>query len=94
MNLVPLGQMVVSAKVRALLDAKAFDATQILWHHERGEGGALSTADEIFSHIGDVLRGRRVCSYWETPHGRLKVVTMDDRSKTIVVFVDELELKI
>lgn len=91
MNLVPLGQLAVSPKIKISLDSRQLDATPLLLAHSQGEGGQLRTAEEMFDHIGDVCNyERRVCSFHDTLLGRLRIATNPGRTKTVIAYTDEL----
>lgn len=82
----PLGRTVATSTVAATFST--VELAGLIRRHLRGEVGLLSPEDAEENRLA-IEHGERVFSHFDTPHGRVYVITEADRSSTTIMFPDE-----
>jgi hypothetical protein len=88
----PLGKLVITAGVKALLQEKPDRAAmikKIIARHSIGDSGALPE-DDVLANLRAIVEGdARVVSSYVFKFGKLYVITEADRSRTTVLRAEE-----
>lgn len=83
----PLGQLVMTAGIHALWE-QGLNVVALIQRHASKDWGDLDTHDQRMN--AQALRnGDRIFSCYETPHGKVYVITEHDRSVTSVLLPSE-----
>ncbi len=86
--LFPLGRIVATPGALELLAATGTDPAELLARHQAGDWGDLGAFDR--RENDKALRtGARLFSAYDTPEGRLWIITEADRSSTCVLLPEE-----
>jgi len=85
------GQLLVSRNIAALLERNPLAfwmVTNCLTRHLSGDCGDMCIEDKAANEEA-LLIGARVFSAYETPEGKIWIITEADRSATTVLFPEE-----
>ena len=84
----PLGHVVATPGALEVIRTHGLDVVGLLHRHRAGDWGAVSEHDaRVNDHA--VEGGTRILSAYETPAGRLWIITEADRSATTVLLPSE-----
>ncbi len=84
----PLGRVLVTPGALEILVKSGGCALDFLARHASGDWGDLCTFDRRQNEVA-LREGYRVFSSYETPAGRVRVITEADRSATTILLPEE-----
>jgi hypothetical protein len=82
--LFPLGFVVATPAALALLEEYSIDPGELLARHQSGDWGDLCAEDRKMNDR-DLREGGRLFSAYDTPAGRVWIITEADRSVTTIL---------
>jgi hypothetical protein len=80
----PLGRVVITSGIAALVEEAGFDCAHFLNRHARKDWGDLD-AEDLRANAVALEQGHRLFSAYDTPHGKVYVITEWDRSVTTLL---------
>ncbi len=86
--LFPLGVVVATPGALAALDLASVDPSKLLARHQNGDWGDLCAEDQKMNDR-DLREGGRLFSAYDTPAGRVWIITEADRSSTCILKPEE-----
>jgi hypothetical protein len=86
--LFPLGRIVATPGALELLAATGTDPAELLARHQAGDWGDLGAFDRRENDRA-LRTGARLFSAYDTPEGRLWIITEADRSSTCLLLPSE-----
>jgi hypothetical protein len=88
MNKFPMGQIVVTRGCLTLCAEKEINLFELIGRHSRGDDGDLDAEDKQLNKLA-LEHGSRIFSSYNTPHGKIWIITEADRSSTCCLLPDE-----
>jgi hypothetical protein len=83
-----LGKCVATPGALSLMERHEITHFDLLRRHVRGDWGDLERADKAANDAA-LVRGGRILSAYDTPGGRLWIISEADRSSTCILLHDE-----
>ena len=84
----PLGRVVATPGALEIACSHGLNLPALVWRHERGDWGTVP-AEDARANEHAVTSGARLLSAYDTPGGRLWIITEADRSATTLLLPSE-----